>query len=271
MSIALMTLAWKSDLPTGPKMVLLSLCDNANDQGECYPSIPMVAQRCSMSVRAVYTHLDRLERLGALSRKNRAGRSTIYTLDPCRFCTPAESAPLQNLHPTPAESAPITVNEPSVESSLNRVGGVFDPSVEVLTSASAAAEKPKPKRATALPDCFEPDDTAVGLASQLGVDLAGELAAFADHHLAKGSTYRDWQAALRTWLRNAARFAARDSRGGGGRRAGPQSFAQQDREAAMARWEQMTGQRHPDRVGAAHGGAEVIDVTPRLQRLGVAL
>ena len=31
MSIALMTEAWKAELPSGRKFVLLSLCDNAND------------------------------------------------------------------------------------------------------------------------------------------------------------------------------------------------------------------------------------------------
>lgn len=33
-----------------------------------------------------------------------------------------------------------------------------------------------------------------------------EVAAFIDHHRAKGSLFLDHQAAFRTWLRNAARF-----------------------------------------------------------------
>lgn len=46
------------------------------------------------------------------------------------------------------------------------------------------------------------------------------------------------------------------------------SFAQQDREAGWARWEQMTGREHPDRMAAAavDAGAvvvgEVLDVLP---------
>lgn len=149
MSIALMTLAWKSNIASGGKMVLLALCDNANDQGECYPSVSMLAEKCSMSERSVFNHISDLEKLGAVVRENRAGRSTIYHLDPCKFCTPthadfapppcksctpansaplkplqttpADSAPppLQILHPTPADSAPITINEPSIEPSTN--------------------------------------------------------------------------------------------------------------------------------------------------------
>jgi hypothetical protein len=135
MSIALMTLAWKSDVQSGQKMVLLALCDNANDQGECYPSISMVAKKCSMSERSVFSHIAELEKSGSIRRENRTGRSTIYHLDPCKFCTPANSAPLQPLHPTPAtvapiplqilhptpaNSAPITINEPSIEPKKKR-------------------------------------------------------------------------------------------------------------------------------------------------------
>ena len=101
-----MTLAWKSDLPSGRKMVLLALCDNANDQGECFPSVPMLAKKCSMGERTVQQHISDMEVSGILKREMRTGRSTIYHINPRNFCTPADFAPPQNLHHTPAESAP---------------------------------------------------------------------------------------------------------------------------------------------------------------------
>lgn len=139
MSIALMTLAWKSSLPAGRKMVLLALCDNANDQGECFPSVPMLATKCSMGERTVQQHITDMEALGIVTREMRNGRSTIYHIDPRKFCTPAETAPPQISHPTPAESAPpppqnlhhtpadfapITINEPSIEPPKKRQGRV---------------------------------------------------------------------------------------------------------------------------------------------------
>lgn len=142
MSIRLMTEAWKADFPAGRKMVLLALCDNANDQGECFPSISMLAEKCSMSERSVFNHIADLEKAGAIVRQNRAGRSTVYQLDPCKFCTPANSAPLQPLHPTPATVAPpplqilhptpatvapITVIEPSIEPSKKQKTGAAVP------------------------------------------------------------------------------------------------------------------------------------------------
>jgi len=127
-----MTIAWESELPMGPKMVLLALCDNANDQGSCYPSIPMLATKCSMTERSVFNHLKGLEQIGALTRIQRAGRSTVYQLDTCKFCTPVDFSPLKQFHPTPETVSPqplkqfhptpetvspITVNEPSIEPS----------------------------------------------------------------------------------------------------------------------------------------------------------
>ena len=102
-----MTLAWKSDIASGPKMVLLSLCDNANDQGECYPSISTIAERCSMGERTVQRHISELTKMKAVRAVERTGRSTVYHINPRQFGTPA------NL-------APITVKEPSLEPSLNR-------------------------------------------------------------------------------------------------------------------------------------------------------
>ena len=133
MSIQLMTLAWKSDFATGPKMVLLALCDNANDQGECYPSIPMLAEKCSIGRATIFEHLDKLEKSGCITKHTRSGRSTIYKVDPSRFQTRPESRPVQisdSARPdfgrspvqisdsTRPESGHITIKEPSIESSI---------------------------------------------------------------------------------------------------------------------------------------------------------
>jgi hypothetical protein len=135
MSIELMTLAWKTRLPSGRKMVLLALCDHANGRGECFPSIEAISRKCSMGQRTVQQHLGELEAAGILVRHFRSGRSTLYNIDPRSFCTPAESAAVPNSHPistsaaplppqlsasSPASSAPITIQEPSSGPSLER-------------------------------------------------------------------------------------------------------------------------------------------------------
>jgi hypothetical protein len=64
-------------------------------------------------------------------------------------------------------------------------------------------------RASIYPDGFEPDERAQSLATSYGLNPHKELAAFRDHHTAKGSVFKDWQAAFRNWLRNSLRFNQR--------------------------------------------------------------
>lgn len=132
MSTIIMTACWPlQGMNASQKAVLISLADNANDEGVCWPSIDYIATRTCLSVRAVQNAIKYLQKVGLLVVSDRNGRSNIYTIktdgytgDPRKSCTPAESAPPQktskppqNLHPTPAESAeapanaaPITIN-----------------------------------------------------------------------------------------------------------------------------------------------------------------
>lgn len=61
-------------------------------------------------------------------------------------------------------------------------------------------------RACTLPDDFAPNDRAKELAKGQGQNVLALCAAFKDHHAAKGSVFKDWQAAFRTWLRNDVKF-----------------------------------------------------------------
>ena len=66
----------------------------------------------------------------------------------------------------------------------------------------------KSKRATQLPEDFTVSDEIQAWASEHRLpDPNGEIEAFRDYHQAKGSVFKSWDAALRTWLRNGKRFA----------------------------------------------------------------
>lgn len=65
------------------------------------------------------------------------------------------------------------------------------------------------RRATTLPDGFTPK--LVGDAAQIVAAwppgmFERELAQWRDHHASRGTTAKDWQASLRTWIRNAEKF-----------------------------------------------------------------
>jgi hypothetical protein len=75
------------------------------------------------------------------------------------------------------------------------------------TNKDMGADKPPAaKRGQQLPDDFRPSEAHIDLAASLGVDLRGEWPQFVDHHKSRGNTMRDWDAALRTWIRNAKKF-----------------------------------------------------------------
>ncbi len=71
MSVKLMAKAWEMPIPSGQKMVLLALCDHANDDGECYPSQKKLAKKCSMSSRAISNHIKWLHDCGILESERR--------------------------------------------------------------------------------------------------------------------------------------------------------------------------------------------------------
>lgn len=120
MSYKILSPAWEAHLPTPQKFLLVSLADQANDEGVCWPSIASLTKRTGLQERTVYKHLSELESLGHITRIPRDGRSTVYRVHPCTTCTPVKDdtpaphapPPLHHVHPTPAPRAPITVIEP---------------------------------------------------------------------------------------------------------------------------------------------------------------
>lgn len=166
MSISLMTAAFKAHLSTTRKFVLLALCDSANDQGECYPSVPVVMEKCSAGERTVQEAVAYLEREGFLKREFRTGRSTVYWIaDPRNWRTPAAAAPPQQPHPTPAAAAPITITEPSIEPSRKQKKSACAPvAVELLIERG-----------------FDPDTAAEFIAHKAAMKAPLTPRAWADH------------------------------------------------------------------------------------------
>ncbi len=86
MSMKLMALAM--DVKVGNplrKLVLLKLCDNANDQGECWPSFQHIADQCEISKRSAINHVQALKEDGFLKVEPRFKDgekiSNLYLID----------------------------------------------------------------------------------------------------------------------------------------------------------------------------------------------
>ncbi|AOX63596.1 helix-turn-helix domain-containing protein [Stenotrophomonas sp. LM091] len=86
MSTIIMSQCWPlQSLSVTQKAVLISLADQANDDGVCWPAIGTIAKRCCMSERAVRTAMDHLEAVGLLSRERRFNSSNVYSVTPSKF------------------------------------------------------------------------------------------------------------------------------------------------------------------------------------------
>ncbi len=218
MSVEVMTAVFKRYPHGGGEMLLaLALADHAHEDGtHVFPKIKGLAEKTRQSERSVQYQLRRMEEAGWLIRVSHGngGRSsaTEYRISHAwlkgadfaslkksatddekgasedgKGCNPAQ----KRVQPVaPASNRHETINEPS---------GIVD----------ADASKVRTTRATSLPDNFSSNETAERLAAELGLVLTSELEAFEDYHKANGSTFKDWQAAFRTWLRNSFKFAQR--------------------------------------------------------------
>jgi DNA-binding transcriptional ArsR family regulator len=112
------------DIKTGSpltKLILLKLCDNANDAGECWPSYQTIADHTEVSKRSVMIHIQKLIDSGLLKKELRRegpkNKSNLYSID----LKSSESPALGSESPAPPPSAaaapePISLLEPINES-----------------------------------------------------------------------------------------------------------------------------------------------------------
>lgn len=108
-----MTAAWALDLPTGEKIVLLSLADNANDNGHCWPSMATIAKRAGMTQRGAQLIVQRLEAKGHLHRQQVSGKGCNYYVHPRTTFAPEQPSPPNENAFTPERRSPkssVTTN-----------------------------------------------------------------------------------------------------------------------------------------------------------------
>ena len=226
MSIKIMSAVFERYPNGGGEMLLaLALADHASDDGtRVYPSVANLAEKTRQSERSVQYQLRRMEESGwlILVGAGNGGRSMSreYRISP-EWIKGAEIAPTQKGATDDIKGAtddtkgcnPRQKRVQQVAPANNRHRTINEPSLNQGIAGAPA----KPSRGTIAPTGFTPDQTAHDIAASTGVNLQAELANFLDHHAARGTVFKDWQAAFRTWLRNAVKFSSNAPASGRGR------------------------------------------------------
>lgn len=204
------------------KLVLVKLADNANDQGESWPSVPYIAEQCEMSERSVQNHINALVEMGLVrieSRKSANGlnQSNIYHLRLNAAAVSGESPAPYGANPAGVSGANGSGtgagDSPSGATGSDSGAGaaprishdpVIDPDNKNIISRD---EKTNVK--TAMPERFEPGCDHAAKAEASGLDVQDEFQKFSDYHASKGTKYTDWHRAFSYWLGQAANFKRR--------------------------------------------------------------
>ena len=168
-----------------------------NETLQAYPSRDTLAQRCHCHWRSVDRAIDELVRLGAITKTHRKNgdsyQSNLYTL--------------RRVLPTQSGGTDTTVRGVVTPQSVGTdTGGNLTRTTEL--EPDNYIEK-KSKKATSIPDRFALSDSLreAIMVRHPSLDLDEQVDAFVDFHTAKGSVFKSWDAAFRTWCRNAVKFA----------------------------------------------------------------
>lgn len=145
----------------------------------------------------------------------------------------SRTRPVRQPDPMPSASRTQTVLEPSINQGA-------DAPLECARDAVPVEDQPQrrpPRRSVALPPDWVPSERNISDAFDRNFteeEIHEQAGAFRDHHLAKGTTFKDWDAGWRTWLANARRFG-RSASAPHARNRGPHHALAQGFQRAAAR------------------------------------
>lgn len=182
------------------KLILLNICNRANDEMRCWPSINLIAKNCECSRRSVIDHLNILVSMGVLkkakrsmNRKNVTNMYTIQLKAIVELETPlgdesVASEVVRELHSGSAPPAPGVVRE------LHQ--GSAPPAPKSITESII---KPIKRKGTNIPPSIDEVQQYIQ-DKQYRIDLD----CFMSHYESNGwkvgkNKMKNWQAAVRTW------------------------------------------------------------------------
>lgn len=176
----------------------------SSDNLSCYPSLRNIVELTGHSESTVRRALHSLTTRGLIVIEHGRGRghTSLYTLRVDKTCLD-KTIQRETFHSggktCQADEEKVSVGHTEQSSEQGNEQG----------------SRRKRTFATPAPDSFKPTDAMRKWAADEGVPtdrMDRETMCFLDYHRSKGSTFKDWPAAWRNWMRRAETFRSADSR-----------------------------------------------------------
>lgn len=219
--MSISAISWALKVKTGSpttKLVLIKLADNANDDGQCWPSIRHISEQTELSERAVREHIKALVGLGFVRLEKRYSEGVqlpnVYHLELRQTV-----GVVHEVQGVGAGGAPPVVHE---------VQGNSKPSSINLQSNLLESNNTKPSQKhnkTRIPEnCPDEADQSKAVSywtlrdrPDLCSRLADIAAKFRAHHRSKGTRMEDWKQAWITWYSRALEYEQKPRMNGNGK------------------------------------------------------
>lgn len=148
---------------TARKMVFVKLCDNANDDGECWPSLATIAKHCEMSRRSAIRHIAKLAEDGFIERVHRADKrgdltsnfyriSVPWVVTACHHPSDKLSPPSDSVSPPPSDKLSPPFLNLSVSDPVNESEEITCAIAENQATAPRTPSKPVPAQGSYPPE-----------------------------------------------------------------------------------------------------------------------
>lgn len=180
------------------------------ERGQFVTTLNRMSEETGMTVKQVRTFISRLERekmctkKGIVSGTGKGIGATVITI--CKYET------YQDFENYRAQvQAHQVASEGHVKGKQKNTRSKPDETPEDLFGSFESPPKKPARRAVQLPEGWVPNDKNIEHALSKNLthqEIEHEADQFRNHHHAKGSTYKDWDAAWRTWVGNARKFSA---------------------------------------------------------------
>ena len=157
-----------------------------NETHRAFPSRETLAKRMGCHAKSVDRAASELLKIGAVTKKQRHNSSLVYTLMMSRGV------------------------DKGVQGVVTPVSRGVDKGVHLTRTTELEPKNDISKKAKQVPSDWKPSpEFAIECNEKFPtLTIANEIEAFIDYHTANGSTFKDLNAAFRTWCRNAVKFQA---------------------------------------------------------------